>query len=175
MRRLVTQSLCIAVCAAGLVLAGLMLAAAPAAAQNAKQETGGVLGDFGRWLDKSFTAIGDRFKDAGQGIDRGVDNFNREAGDAAEATAGAAADAAGAVARLPNTRIVSGHQSCPLADNGAPDCAAAANRLCKAKGMKSGTSLEVTSARDCPARALIQREARAECHDVTFVTRAMCQ
>jgi hypothetical protein len=171
MRRLVTQSLCIAVCAAGFVLT-----AAPAVAQNAKQETGGgVLGDFGRWLDKSFTAIGDRFKDAGQGIDRGVDNFNREAGDAAEATAGAAADAAGAVARLPNTRIVSGHQNCPLADNGAPDCAAAANRLCKAKGMKSGTSLEVTSARDCPARALIQREARAQCHDVTFVTRAMCQ
>jgi hypothetical protein len=71
--------------------------------------------------------------------------------------------------------MVSGRQNCLVSENGAPDCAAAADKLCKAKGHKSGTSLDVTSARECPTRAILQREARAECKNVTIVTRAMCQ
>jgi hypothetical protein len=167
MTRLLRLSLCISFCAA------LALVSLSAVAQDAKKDD--VLGDFGRWLDKSLNSIGDQFKSAGKGIDKQVDNFNREAGMAAKTTAGAAVDAADAVAKLPNTRVVSGRQNCPVADNGAPDCGVAANKLCQAKGMKSGSSLEVTSARDCPTRALIEREARAQCRDVTFVTRAMCR
>jgi hypothetical protein len=165
MRRLLRISIGIVFCAT--------LANASVFAQDAKKDD--VLGDFGRWLDRSLSSIGDQFKSAGKGIDKGIDNFNRDAGAAAKTTASAAADAADAVAKLPNTRVVSGRQDCPLADNGAPDCAAAATKLCQSKGMKSGSSLEVTSARDCPTRALIQREARTQCRDVTFVTRAMCQ
>jgi hypothetical protein len=165
------RSPCIWLCVAGLALA---LAGTAAIAQETKQDAkkdSDVFRDIGRWFDRSMTSIGDQFRDAGKGID----NFNQEAGVAAKSTAGAAADAAGAVARLPNTRMVSGRQDCPISDNGSPDCSAAANRLCQVKGMKSGTSLEVTSARDCPTRALFERGARAQCRDVTFVTRAMCQ
>jgi len=151
--------------------AGLVMLGPQAIAQEAQKESTSLLGDIGRWFDRSVTSIGDQFKNAGQGIDQ----FNHEASVAAKTTAGAAADAADSVARIPKTRMVSGHQSCPMSDNGAPDCAAAADKLCRAKGLKSGTSLEVTSARDCPTRALLQREARAECKDVTYVTRAMCQ
>jgi hypothetical protein len=164
-----SRLLCILLCAAGLALVS-----ASAGAQDTRNDSN-VLSDFGRWLDRSLTSIGDQFRDAGKGIDKGIDNLNREAGVAAKATAGAAVDAADTVARLPKTRVVTGHQTCPAADNGAPDCAAAANRLCQAKGMKAGTSLDITSARDCPTRALLEREARAQCKDVTVVTRAMCQ
>jgi hypothetical protein len=159
---------------AGLCVAGLLLLGAPAFAQDAKQD-GGVLGDIGRWLDRSMSSIGDQFKSAGQTAGKGINQFNHEAGVAAKTTAGAAVDAAGSVARFSKTRMVTGHQNCLMSENGAPDCASAADKLCKAKGMKSGTSLDVTSARECPTRAILQKEARAECKDVTFVTRAMCQ
>ena len=44
-------------------------------------------------------------------------------------------DAAGTVARLPLTNVVTGHGNCaPLAPNGAPDCGGASIALCKSKG-----------------------------------------
>jgi hypothetical protein len=173
MKPQLSSLLCIGLCAGGLVLS-----VAAVSAQDGKQdskddsgESSNLFGDIGRWFDKSFSSIGDQFKNAGKGIDQ----FNHEAGVAAKTTAGGVVDAADQVARLPKTRMVSGHQTCPLSDNGAPDCNAAADKLCKAKGLKSGTSLDVTSARECPPRAILQKEARAQCKDVTFVTRAMCQ
>lgn len=169
MKRAISSLLCIAFCASGLIVAG-----GPAFTQekqDTQTESPDLLGDIGRWFDRSITSIGDQFRSAGKGIDQ----FNHEAGIAAKTTAGAAADAADQVARLPKTRMVSGHQTCPPSENGAPDCAVAAEKLCKANGLSSGTSLAVTSARECPTRAILQREARAECKNVTFVTRAMCQ
>jgi hypothetical protein len=153
----------------------LMLGGPAAVAQETQKESTSIFGEIGRWVDKSFTSIGDQFKNAGKGIDQ----FNHEAGVAAKTTAsaasGAATDAADSVAKISKTRMVSGRQNCPISENGAPDCAAAADKLCRAKGHKSGTSVDVTSARECPTRAILQKEARAECKDVTFVTRAMCQ
>jgi hypothetical protein len=152
----------------------LTLAALPARAQSeTKQESTGVLSDIGRWFNRSINSIGDQFR----GARKGIDNFNHEAGVAARTTAGAAVDAADVVAKLPKTRVVTGHQSCPLADNGAPDCSAAADKLCQARGMKAGTSLDVTSARDCklPQRLSQTEPGKRECPDVTFVTRAVCQ
>lgn len=169
MKQLLSPLLCIWLCAAGTALPGASLA------QDAKQtrntESTNILGDFGRWIDQSLTSIGDQFRSAGKKLD----NLNREAEVAAKSTADVAADAADAVARIPKTRMVRGHQTCPPAENGAPDCVVAANKLCQAKGMKSGTSLGITSARDCPTRALVEAEAKAQCRDVTFVTSAMCQ
>jgi hypothetical protein len=170
MKQPVSSFLCMGLCAAALALSGTAVFA-QAAKDETKNESANLFGDIGRWFDKSISSIGDQFKNAGKNIDQ----FNHEAGIAAKTTAGAAADAADQVARLPKTRVVSGRQNCPVSPNGAPDCAAAADKLCKAKGLKSGTSLDVTSARECPTRALLQREARAECKNVTFVTRAMCQ
>jgi hypothetical protein len=163
MKRQLSSLLCIGVCAGGLVLS-VAVVSAQDGKQDSKDDSGessDLFGDIGRWFDKSFSSIGDQ--------------FNHEAGVAAKTTAGGVVDAADQVARLPKTRMVSGHQTCPLSDNGAPDCNAAADKLCKAKGLKSGTSLDVTSARECPPRAILQKEARAQCKDVTFVTRAMCQ
>jgi hypothetical protein len=128
---------------------------------------------IGRWLDDSFSTLGSHFK----GAEKGIDNFNREAGIAARETGGAVKDAADAVAKLPTTKIISGHQNCTIASNGAPDCVAAANRLCRSKGFGSGTSVDITAAEECPVRVMTgQREAKpGECKNVTFVSRAMCQ
>lgn len=171
MKRFSTHAVC--------ALLLLAMASGSAFAQhNAKESTKentDVLGDIGRWLDRSFTSVGDHFKNAGKGIDGGVEKLNRDASVAAKSTANAAADAADAVAKLPKTRVVSGHQACPVADNGAPDCGAAADKLCQAKGMKSGTSLDVTSARECPLRRISDLSKPRECKNVTFVSRAMCQ
>ena len=168
MNRPLIHAICILVC-----VCSLGLASAPALAQSAsKQEQSDVLGNIGQWFNRSITSVGDYFRNAG----KEVDEFNRKAGAAARATAGAAVDAADTVARIPKTRVVSGHQSCPTAENGAPDCGSAADKLCQSHGLKSGTSLGVTSARECPARALAgHRDAKAECRDVTFVNRAVCQ
>jgi hypothetical protein len=173
MKRQLSSLLCIGLCAGGFVLSAAAVSAQDGkqAGKDDKNESSNLFDDVGRWFDRSISVIGDQFKNAGKGIDQ----FNHEAGVAAKTTAGAAADAADQVARIPKTRMVSGHQTCPVSANGAPDCNAAAEKLCKAKGLKSGTSLEVTSARECPPRALLQKEARAQCKDVTFVTRAMCQ
>ena len=71
---------------------------------------------------------------------------------------------------------MSGHAKCVNAPNGAPDCWAAANALCKDKGFESGKSLDMTTAEVCPAKAMISgRPAPGECHDETFVSRALCQ
>jgi hypothetical protein len=170
MKRLTSPLTCVWLCAAGLLVLGPQAVAQEAPNETPKESTN-LFGDIGRWFDKSITSIGDQFRNAGKGIDQ----FNHEAGVAAKTTASAAVDAADSVTKISKTRMVSGHQNCPVSDNGSPDCGAAADKLCRAKGHKSGTSLEVTSARECPTRALLQKEARAECKDVTFVTRAMCQ
>ena len=164
-----TPAICILLCASGLALACV---SALAQGDRKQEPQSDVLTDIGTWFNRSVSSVGDYFRNAG----KEVDELNRKAGAAARATAGAAADAADTVARIPKTRVVSGHQTCPVADNGAPDCGSAADNLCQLRGLKSGTSLGVTSARECPARALVgHRDAKAECRDVTFVTRAVCQ
>jgi hypothetical protein len=142
--------------------------AAPAGAQ-----TFDLFGAIGRWIDESIASINSNFKDAGAKID----TFNREAGVAAKSTIDAAKDVAGAVVRLPNARVISGHQNCPVAPNGAPNCIAAANTLCKSKGFSTGKSVDMTTAEECPAQVLFgQRQALpGECKTITFVTRALCQ
>ena len=131
------------------------------------------LGSIGRWFDESFAKIGSSFKDARSG----VDNFNREAGIAAKSTADAAKDAADAVVKLPNAKVVRGHQNCVAAPNGAPDCIAAATALCKASGFGTGKSIDITSAEECPTQVMLGRRAAepGECRTVNFVSRALCQ
>ncbi len=131
------------------------------------------LGAIGRWFEEGFAKLGSGFKDARGG----VDNFNREAGIAARSTADAAKDAADAVVKLPSARVITGHQTCPAAPNGAPDCVAAATALCKAKGFSGGKSADMTAAEECPAQVMLGRRAAepGECRTVTFVTRALCQ
>ncbi len=157
-----------AVRAAGVCLfAVVVMMSAMAAAQDSAQprEEPGFFEGIARWFDQTFSGAGQQ-----------VENFGHEAGVAAKTTVNTAKDAAGAVARIPSARVVSGHTKCVNAPNGAPDCVAAANTLCKDKGFESGKSLDMTTAEVCSAKALISgRSAPGECRDETFVSRVLCQ
>lgn len=132
-----------------------------------------VIGAIGRVIDQSISNVG-------AGMSAGV----RGAGETLGATTSAAGElargvtgAAGTMARLPLSNVVTGWQRCAIAANGAPDCQVASAALCQAKGYSTGNSVDITSARKCPAQVWLQgREpAEGECQDESFVSRAMCQ
>jgi hypothetical protein len=147
-------------------LAVTMSAMAMAQERARPPEEPGLFEGIARWFDETFSGAG-----------RQVENFGREAGVAARTTVDNARDAAGAVARIPAARVMSGHEKCRNAPNGAPDCVAAAERLCKTKGFDTGKSVDMTTAEVCPAKVMLQGRTGAvgECRDETFVSRALCQ
>jgi hypothetical protein len=137
-----------------------------------QQNEPGVLESLGRWLDRQSDSLTSSFKDAG----KGVENFGREAGVAAQTTVEGAKDAAGSVVRIPAARVVTGHEVCKVAPNGAPDCVAAATAMCKARGFEGGKSADMTTADVCPAKVYLSgRNSGPECRTETFVSRALCQ
>jgi hypothetical protein len=129
-----------------------------------------VFDSIGRWFRESFESAEQRMRRAREE----ADNFNREAGIAARTTAKAARDAAESVTR---SRVVTGHQTCPPAANGAPDCVVAATALCRKHGFETGKSVDMTAAEECPTEVMLNRRQAlpGECKPVTFVTRAFCQ
>jgi hypothetical protein len=153
-------------------VAALLLLSALAVAQELAPEKPGFFGEVGKWLDRQVSGMHSMVEGAG----RGVKNLGREAGIAAEATAGSARQAADAVVKIPNARMVMGHQECALAPNGAPDCVSAATALCKAKGFDAGTSLAMTSAVKCPPEVyLAGRSSGPGGSNTTVVSQALCQ
>jgi hypothetical protein len=90
---------------------------------------------------------------------------------------GHAKDAAGSVAAIPGTRVITGRQVCPLAPNGAPDCQQGVEALCRNRGFQTGRALEVASGHRCSVKSLITGRAKKEapCPVETYVTRAVCQ
>lgn len=147
---------------------------APAFAQDSTSpsERPGFIAAVSQWFSEQAGNIASTFKDAG----RAVENFGTKAEDTARTTVEGAKGAADAVVRLPRARIVSGHQKCQVAPNGAPDCLAAATAICAAKGFGSGTSLDMTTAEVCPpAVYLAGRTSGPGCTTETFVSRALCQ
>lgn len=163
--------------AAGALFAGGIalisgLAAAQDAAPGPKPADEGFLGSIGRWFEQQGENIKSTFRDAG----KNVENLGREAGVAAKTTAEGAKDAAGAMVRIPNARVITGHEKCRNAPNGAPDCIAAALTMCKAKGFETGKSMDMTTAQVCPPKVLMSgRTTGPDCRDETFVSRAFCQ
>ena len=160
--------------AAAAVLAAVMLLT-PAVAQERQPppaENPGLIATIGRWFDRQAEYIGSTFRHAGTRFD----SISQEAGIAARSTVDGAKDAAGSLARIPNTRVVRGHEKCRIAANGAPDCRAAADAVCSAKGFTSGRSLDMTTAEVCPPQVWMSgRSSGAGCRDETFVSRALCQ
>lgn len=135
-------------------------------------ENQSLLGSIGNWFDEKFENFTSTFKNAG----RNVENFGHEAGIAARSTVSGAKDAADAVVRIPGARVISGHEKCKNAPNGAPDCLAAAIKICKAKGFESGKSVDMTTAEVCPPRVYLSgRNSGEGCHTETFVSRVFCQ
>src|SRR6185312_15462369 len=98
---------------------------AAAAQDGGRPSDPGLFGKIERWLDGVFS-----------GARKDVDQLDRDASHAARETGDALRSTGEAVANLPNTRVISGHQSCPVAANHAPDCVQAANELCRKQGFK---------------------------------------
>lgn len=120
----------------------------------------------GKWLDRQASGAKSVFM-----------NLGHEAGVAAKSTADTAKDAADTLAKqLPSNNVVTGHEVCRIAPNGAPDCVAAADAICKSKGFKSGRSVDMTTAETCPPKVyLAGRSTGPECKTETFVSSALCQ
>jgi hypothetical protein len=160
----------------GLFACAIVLTAALAVAQDASKapapEHPGFFATIGRWFDQTA----DNFNAGVRSVRERFQNLGQQAGVAARTTVDTAKDAADAVGRLPNTRVVTGHEKCQIAPNGAPDCIAAAYAICQAKGFKSGKSVDMTTAEICPAQVyLAGRNSGPGCHTETFVSRALCQ
>ena len=158
----------------------LLLAPLTAAAQQASRPpvAGGVapepgfFASIGRWFDRQSAGL----QSGWQSMTSQVRSLGREASVAAEAGAQGAKQAAGAVAGLRNARVVTGYERCGKAPNGAPDCLQAVAKLCRSQGLSTGTSLEMTSAEDCPTKVYLSgRNSGPECTSFTFVSRALCQ
>jgi hypothetical protein len=171
--------------------------------QQAPRKPEGFFDAFGRWLDKSsrdFKASVDEanakwrasVEDTNAKLKASTDETNaklkasvdesnakwRELGEksekAAKEAAAAQKEAADAFKNLANTRVIEGRQVCELAPNGSPDCQAAAEVICKGKGFAIGKSADITTARKCSARALLQRD-ESQCRTETVVIKAACQ
>ena len=140
-------------------------AANPSAAP-APDSQPGFVDAIGHWLNESTT----RFKTDLQGTQATFDQFAKDTRDIAK-------DATGAVMGLPNARIVTVRECCAAAQNGAPDCQAAAAAACRGKGFQTGESVDTQSEHKCPAQVLLKGRAPndAECSTEIFVTRAVCQ
>jgi hypothetical protein len=177
---------CAAAAAACALLGSAFLApvalAQGAASPPAPEPKPGVFESIGRWFDQSTS----NFREHLQGAKRKMDDLGDEAaanskafGDGAATAGKNAADATkgavDAVAKFPTARMMSGREKCTTAPNGAPDCLAAAEQLCKKHGYVSGKSMDFTSAEECPARAYLSGGSPAQCQTVTFINRAMCQ
>jgi hypothetical protein len=159
--------------------AGAQEAAPPEAAQAQPARPSGiptppeVIGAIGRFIDQSITNVGAGVGASVKGAGETLGGATSAAGDLAKGMT----DAAGTVARLPLSNVVSGWERCAIAPNGAPDCVVASTTLCKSKGFARGNSIDITSARKCPASAWLQGRtpSDAECVNESFVARAICQ
>lgn len=132
-----------------------------------------VISAIGRFIDQSIANVGAGVGAGMKGAGDTLGGATSAAGDLARGVG----SAAGAVARLPLSNVVAGRETCIPAANGAPDCAAASVALCRAKGFERGASLDITSARKCPAAVWLEgrQPTDAECTNESFVSRAICQ
>ncbi len=144
----------------------------------------GFLNNFGNWWEKSVDDFNSKMKDARQKFDEMNKQQNDAAKEAAAATqeamknaAEATKNAATSLVRLPNTRVIEARETCAAAGNGAPDCQAAATKVCRGKGFEIGQPLDVRTAEKCPASLWISGQAPAEgqCPIEIVVLRAVCQ
>src|SRR5262249_4746620 len=99
----------------------------PPASTPAPPEPQGFVDAFGNWVQRGVA-------DVGAGFGAMVGTVGGQATQAAKGAADAAREAATSVTKLPLAGITAGNERCTLAPNGAPDCRAAAQALCRAKG-----------------------------------------
>jgi hypothetical protein len=132
----------------------------------APSEPQGLFDAFGNWVQQGVANAG-----------AVVGAVGGQAGQAAKGAADAARNAATSVTKLPVTSITGGRERCILAPNGAPDCRAAAEALCRDKGYVGGTSVDFETIEKCPPRYRVSGRNTPEgvCTMEHFVTKALCQ
>jgi hypothetical protein len=129
------------------------------------KESPGLLNEIGKLLEKPSSML-PTLKSPREAID----DLNARAKDMTR-------DAADSLSRLAKSPGVKGRVTCPVSANGAPDCKAAADKLCQSKGFKEGKSLDIDTTRNCSAKALLsgRKPDESECRTDNVVTRALCQ
>ena len=144
----------------------------PKIAPSVEPNRPGFIDTFGHWIESSVSGWNSGLKGA-------ADTAKDAAGaatDAAKGAANVATGTAGALARFPGTRVIAERATCPVAPNGAPDCRAAAEAICKAHGFASGSSIDFQTAEKCPPIALNRPDQEPpRCVIESYVTRALCQ
>ena len=160
---------------------GLVLPPQPApppalsgAAAPAAPEPRGFLNDFGAWWDKSIAD----WKAKMQEQQSKLDAMNKQNADAAKNAATATQQALKSAAdALAPSHMIDIHQTCPVAGNGAADCATAAANACKSKGYSDGQPLDVRTAEKCSDSLWVsgQTPNAADCPVETTLLRAACR
>jgi hypothetical protein len=153
----------------------------PAAAPPNSGYQPGFIDAFGRFIGESAAKLDSQLKSTNETLghlgSQTTDAAKGVARDIAKDAVGSAKEAAGALIGLPNARIVTGRERCVAAPNGAPDCRAAADTACRAKGFATGRSLDTQSTQNCPARIWLSGRPPqdGDCQLETYLTRAVCQ
>ncbi|MES1155610.1 MAG: hypothetical protein ABUL48_04190, partial [Pseudorhodoplanes sp.] len=135
-------------------------AGAQPAPPQAPPKKEGFFDAVGKWWDQSAADFDANLKKMKTQIEEANDRNAKTLRDVTQGAAAVTKDATDALAKLPSTRIIEGRERCVIAPNGSPDCVAAAETLCKAKGFKSGSSANIESARKCSARAFLSRDEK---------------
>jgi hypothetical protein len=144
-------------------------------------ENPGFVGAFGTWMQHGVTTMSSGFDAMAKGAADAASTMAKGAADVATGAANVAKDAAGVavdgVTKLPVSGFASGREQCGVASNGAPDCRAAAENLCRARGFATGTSVDYVTSERCPPAYRLSSRERPEgiCPMEHFVTRAMCR
>jgi hypothetical protein len=145
-------------------------------ARNALGGLGGQAGGAAKGAADAASGVAKGAADAASGAAKGAaDMASGAAQGVSNAATGAAKGAADAVTRPLTTRFANGRERCVVAGNGAPDCRAAAEHLCKTAGYVGGSSVDMQSAEKCPARVYLVGRQPGDCSMEHYVTRAMCQ
>ena len=136
----------------------------------------GFIDAFGRWIESSVGNWNSGIKDAADVAKDAAGAANDAAFDAAKGAGNVVTDTAGAVARIPATRVIAERATCPVAPNGAPDCRIAAETICKSHGFASGSSVDFQTVEKCPPVALNRPDNQPQtCVIESYVTRALCR
>ena len=114
--------------------------------------------------------LGDLLRDSAEGVASGLKGTQQRIEDINKGTLDT-------LTSIPVTGFASGRALCPRAANGAPDCYAATEKLCKDKGYTSGRSLDMETSETCNPRVYLPGYQRkdGDCRIESFVTRAACQ
>jgi hypothetical protein len=124
----------------------------------------GFVDAFGRWMQEGR----EKFDAHMKGAREALGEFHNKAQSNAKEAAGALTGA---------TKVIDGRARCDVAQNGAPDCAVAANSVCTGKGFQAGKSVATQTEQKCSARVWLsgRTPSAGDCKLETYVTRAVCQ